>query len=94
MTKKCVACKHREGCFAYNQVSKTYSVTIHSEPGRGRRRSGKRNPQGKGRMRLNNLVAGVQLVVLAFLFNQFVVLAAFDDASVVEHADVIAVLHG
>ena len=29
--RKCVVCKHREGCFAYNQISKTYSVTIHSE---------------------------------------------------------------
>ena len=24
-------CKRRKGCFAYNQTSKTYSVTIHSE---------------------------------------------------------------
>ena len=29
--RKCVVCKHREGCFAFNQCSKTYSVTIHSE---------------------------------------------------------------
>ena len=29
--KKCVFCKQRGGCFAYNQQSKTYSVTIHSE---------------------------------------------------------------
>jgi hypothetical protein len=29
--RKCVVCKHRSGCFAFNQCSKTYSVTIHSE---------------------------------------------------------------
>lgn len=29
--RKCVVCKHREGCFAYNQQSKTYTVTIRSE---------------------------------------------------------------
>ena len=29
--RKCVVCKRREGCFAYNQCSKTYSVSIHSE---------------------------------------------------------------
>lgn len=29
--QKCVFCKQRGGCFAYNQQSKTYSVTIHSE---------------------------------------------------------------
>ncbi len=29
--RKCVVCKHREGCFAYGQASKTYSVTIHTE---------------------------------------------------------------
>ena len=29
--RKCVICKRRKGCFAYNQTSKTYSVTIHSE---------------------------------------------------------------
>jgi transposase len=28
---KCVICKRRKGCFAYNQTQKTYSVTIHSE---------------------------------------------------------------
>jgi len=29
--RKCIVCKHREGCFAYNQVQKTYSVTLRSE---------------------------------------------------------------
>lgn len=29
--RKCIVCKRREGCFAYNQASKTYSVSIHSE---------------------------------------------------------------
>jgi len=29
--RKCIVCKHRKGCFAYNQASKTYSVSIHSE---------------------------------------------------------------
>jgi transposase len=28
---KCVFCKRREGCFAFNQAVKTYSVAIHSE---------------------------------------------------------------
>ena len=30
-THKCVFCKRREGCFAFNQKTKTYSVSIHSE---------------------------------------------------------------
>ncbi len=30
-TRKCILCKRREGCFAFNQTQKTYSVTIHSE---------------------------------------------------------------
>ena len=30
-TRKCIVCKHREGCFSYNQTQKTYSVTIRSE---------------------------------------------------------------
>ena len=29
--RKCIVCKHREECFAYNQASKTYSVSIRSE---------------------------------------------------------------
>ena len=29
--RKCVLCKRREGCFAFNQTTKTYSVSIHSE---------------------------------------------------------------
>ena len=29
--RKCVVCKHRSGCFAFNQCRKTYSVTIHGE---------------------------------------------------------------
>lgn len=29
--RKCVVCKKREGCFAFNQMHKTFSVTIHSE---------------------------------------------------------------
>lgn len=30
-TRKCVLCKRREGCFAFNQRTKSYSVSIHSE---------------------------------------------------------------
>ena len=30
-TRKCVLCKWREGCFAFNQRTKSYSVSIHSE---------------------------------------------------------------
>lgn len=29
--RKCIVCKRRKGCFAYNQIHKTYSVTIHSK---------------------------------------------------------------
>lgn len=29
--RKCVICKRRKGCFAFNQMKKSYSVSIHSE---------------------------------------------------------------